>query len=201
MSASGHTEKFLADVARIASSIEPEKIDRVVSLLGEVRERGGRIFFLGVGGGAAYASHAVNDFRKIAGIECYTPTDNVAELTARVNDDGWEAAYSDWLRGSRLNSGDAVFVFSVGGGDIEKNISPNIVKSLQLAQEVGAKILGVVGRHGGYTAETGDEVIIVPTVAPEMVTAYTEAIQAVVWHCIVTHPALKRHESKWESQR
>jgi D-sedoheptulose 7-phosphate isomerase len=201
LSAGEHTERFLADIGKIAALISPDKIDRIVALLREVRDGGGRVFFLGVGGGAGYASHAVNDFRKIAGIESYTPSDNVSELTARVNDDGWETAYSNWLRGSRLNSKDAVFVFSVGGGDVERNISANIVKSLQVAKEVGAKVAGIVGRDGGYTAAVGDEVVVIPVLSAETVTPYTEAFQAVIWHCIVNHPELKLHAAKWESQR
>ena len=164
-----------------------------------MREQGGRLFFVGVGGGAGNAGHAVNDFRKIAGIESYAPTDNVSELTARINDDGWESSFARWLEGSRLRAGDVVFVFSVGGGDLEKNISANIVQALQLAQRVGARIVGIVGRDGGYTAKVADAAVVIPTVSADTVTPHTEAFQAVVWHLIVSHPALKQHEMKWES--
>ena len=173
----------------------------MVELLAGVREVGGRVFFLGVGGGAGHAGHAVNDFRKIAGIECYAPTDNVAELTARINDDGWESSFANWLRGSRLCSRDAIFVFSVGGGDLEKNISTNIVQSLVLAREVGALVLGIVGRDGGHTAQVADACIVVSTVSPDTVTAHTESFQAVLWHALVSHPRLKRNEMKWESTK
>jgi len=201
LSTSDYTANYLADIAKISSAIDPAKIDRIVGLFRQVRENGGRVFLIGVGGGAAYASHAVNDFRKLADIEAYTPSDNVAELTARINDDGWDTAYANWLSGSRLNARDAVFVFSVGGGDAERNISPNIVLCLQLAKQVGARIAGIVGRDGGYTAQVGDEVLIVPTLSPRMATPYTEALQAVLWHCIVTHPELILHQPKWESQK
>ena len=164
-----------------------------------MREQGGRLFFVGVGGGAGNAGHAVNDFRKIAGIESYAPTDNASELTARINDDGWGSSVARWLEGSRLRAGDVVFVFSVGGGDLEKNISANIVQALQLAQRVGARIVGIVGRDGGYTAKVADAAVVIPTVSADTVTPHTEAFQAVVWHLIVSHPALKRHEMKWES--
>jgi len=173
----------------------------MVDLLVALRERGGRLFFLGVGGGAGHASHAVNDFRKIAGIEAYTPTDNISELTARVNDDGWETVFVNWLKGSRLNGNDMVFVFSVGGGDLERNISANLVRALQYAKEVGATICGVVGRDGGYTAQVADACVIVPTVNQQTVTPHTEAFQAVIWHLLVSHPALRVAEMKWESVR
>jgi len=172
-----------------------------VQLLCEVRKRAGRVFFLGVGGGASQAGHAVNDLRKIGGIESYSPSDNVAELTARINDDGWETAYANWLRGSHLNDKDAVFVFSVGGGSVEKQISVNLVSCLKLAKQAGARIAGIVGRDGGYTAQVGDEVIVIPTLSQEMVTAHTEAFQAVIWHGIVSHPDLRVNEMKWESER
>jgi D-sedoheptulose 7-phosphate isomerase len=164
-----------------------------------LRTRGGRLFFLGVGGSAGNCSHAVNDFRKIVGIEAYAPTDNVSELTARTNDEGWDTVFSEWLKVSRLNSKDAVFVMSVGGGNLDKNISPNLVRALQHAREVGATVLGIVGRDGGYTAKVGDAVVIVPVVNPETITPHTEAFQAVVWHLLVSHPALKAKETKWES--
>src|SRR6185312_722487 len=167
--------------------------------LAALRERGGRLFFLGVGGSAGNCSHAVNDFRKLAGIEAYAPTDNVSELTARTNDEGWETVFSEWLKISRLNSKDAVFVMSVGGGNLEKNISPNLVRALQHAKEVGATVLGIVGRDGGYTGTVGDVVVVVPTVNPETITPHTEAFQAVVWHLLVSHPSLKAKQTKWES--
>jgi D-sedoheptulose 7-phosphate isomerase len=170
-------------------------------LLRDVRQGGGRLFFLGVGGGAGNASHAVNDFRKIAGIEAYTPTDNVSELTARVNDDGWETAYVKWLQISRLRSRDMVFVFSVGGGNVERNISVNLVRALQYAQEVGAKICGVVGRDGGFTAQVADACVVIPVVNHATITPHTEAFQAVVWHLLVSHPDLQVSEMKWESVR
>ena len=157
------------------------------------------MFFVGVGGGAGNASHAVNDFRKIAGIESYAPTDNISELTARINDDGWDSSFVKWLKGSRLRDSDGVFVFSVGGGNLEKNISPNIVKALQFAKEVGAKVFGIVGRDGGYTAKVADACVVIPTISPETVTPHTEAFQGVVWHLIVSHPDIQKYEMKWES--
>jgi D-sedoheptulose 7-phosphate isomerase len=171
----------------------------MVNLLVALRERGGRLFLLGVGGGAANASHAVCDFRKIAGLEAYAPTDNASELTARVNDDGWETVFVNWLKGSRLNGNDMIFIFSVGGGDLERNISPNLVRALQYAEEVGASIGGVVGRDGGYTARLADACLVVPTVNLETVTPHTEAFQALVWHLLVSHPALQLSAMKWES--
>jgi D-sedoheptulose 7-phosphate isomerase len=186
LSKTEHAARYLADIGKIASGIDPGQIDRIVVLLREVRRNGGRLFCLGVGGGAAYASHAVSDFRKIAGIECYSPSDNIPELTARINDDGWQTAYANWLCGSRLNAKDALFVFSVGGGSEEKNISVSLVKSLQLAKQAGAKV--------------GDEVIVVPTLSADTVTAYTESFQSVLWHCIVSHPDLKMNAMKWESE-
>jgi D-sedoheptulose 7-phosphate isomerase len=200
LSKTEHAARYLADIGKIASGIDPGQIDRIVVLLREVRRNGGRLFCLGVGGGAAYASHAVSDFRKIAGIECYSPSDNIPELTARINDDGWQTAYANWLCGSRLNAKDALFVFSVGGGSEEKNISVSLVKSLQLAKQAGAKVVGIVGRDGGYTAQVGDEVIVVPTLSADTVTAYTESFQSVLWHCIVSHPDLKMNAMKWESE-
>jgi D-sedoheptulose 7-phosphate isomerase len=194
-----YSARYLAAVKEIAVSIEPASIDRIVQLLCTLRDGGGRVFFVGVGGGASHASHAVNDLRKIAGIESYSPSDNVAELTARINDDGWATAYANWLRGSHLNEKDMVFVFSVGGGDAEKNISTNIVDSLQLAKEVGAKIVGIVGPAGGSAAALADAAILIPLCAPEMVTALTESFQGVIWHAIVSHPDLRANEMKWES--
>jgi len=199
MSISQYTARYLREAAEIASRIDQAAVDRIVEMLSTMRDQGGRLFFVGVGGGAGHAGHAVNDFRKIAGIESYTPTDNVSELTARINDDGWESSFARWLEGSRLRAGDIVFVFSVGGGDLEKHISANIIQALQLAQRVGARIVGVVGRDGGYTAKVADAVVIIPTVSADTVTPHTEAFQAVVWHLVVSHPALKRHEMKWES--
>jgi len=196
-----YTQKFIGQAVQILQQLNQESIERVLELLVAVKTRGGRIFFLGVGGGAGHASHAVNDFRKIAGIEAYSPTDNVSELTARVNDDGWETCFANWMRGSRLNARDMVFVFSVGGGDLQRNISANLVRALQYAKEVGATICGVVGRDGGFTAQAADACVLVPVVDPETVTPHTEAFQALVWHLLVSHPRLKAAEMKWESTR
>lgn len=201
MSATEYTLRYFDEVQKIAAGIDPNKVDQMVNLLIETREKGGRLFFIGVGGSAGNAGHAVNDFRKIAGIESYAPTDNVSELTARVNDDGWDTSFANWLRGSRLKADDVLFIFSVGGGNLEKNISANIVQSLKLAKEVGAKVLGVVGRDGGYTAQVGDVVVIIPTISADTVTAHAEAFQAVVWHAVVSHPNLKKNEMKWESTK
>jgi D-sedoheptulose 7-phosphate isomerase len=194
-----HTSEYLADVVRIVNELDQSAIDRVVDHLVLLRKRGGRLFFLGVGGSAANAGHAVNDFRKIAQIEAYAPTDNVSELTARTNDEGWETVFVQWLRGSHLCERDAVFVLSVGGGDLEKNISPNLVRALELARTVGATVLGIVGRTGGYTARVADACIVVPTVNAATVTPHAEAFQGVLWHLMVSHPALKAVETKWES--
>jgi D-sedoheptulose 7-phosphate isomerase len=191
----------LQEAKRIIDSLDVTVIDRMADLLATTAAEGGRLFFLGVGGSASNCSHAVNDFRKIAGIEAYAPTDNVAELTARTNDEGWETIFCEWLRISRLCAKDAVFIFSVGGGNLEKNISPNLVRALDYARDCGAKILGVVGRDGGYTAAVGDAVCIIPTVNPEAVTPHTEAFQAVIWHLLVTHPKLKANQTKWEGTR
>ena len=188
MSATDYTRSYYEEVEVIARRIDQQSVEKIIDILVEVRESGGRLFILGVGGGAGHAGHAVNDFRKICGIEAYAPTDNVSELTARINDDGWQTAYANWLRCSRIRRGDAVLVFSVGGGNIEKNISANIVKSLKLAKSVGARIVGVVGRDGGYTRQVADACVVVPTVNPITVTPHTEAFQAVVWHGIVSHP-------------
>ena len=196
-----YVKEYIEEASEILRRIDAQLIHRVVARLVELRERGGRLFILGVGGGAGNASHAVNDFRKICGIEAYTPTDNVSELTARINDDGWETSYSEWLRGSRLSASDLVFVFSVGGGDLEHNISANLVRALQYAKEVGAVICGVVGRSGGYTKEVADECVLIPVVNPATVTPHTESFQAVVWHLLVSHPELKASEMKWESTR
>jgi D-sedoheptulose 7-phosphate isomerase len=192
---------YLAEAARVAALLDAAAIERLVALLAACRARGGRLFVLGVGGSAANASHAVNDFRKLAGFEAYAPTDNVAELTARVNDEGWETVFAGWLRGSRLTARDAVLVLSVGGGDLERNVSPNLVHALRHAKEVGAAIGGIVGRDGGYTARVADACVIVPTVDPARVTPHTEAFQAVVCHLLVSHPALQSAPTKWESTR
>ncbi|HEX3549028.1 MAG TPA: SIS domain-containing protein [Candidatus Elarobacter sp.] len=181
--------------------LDGDAIEAVVAQLAAVRARGGRLFVLGVGGSAANASHAVNDFRKICGFEAYAPTDNVAELTARTNDDGWASVFEEWLKTSRLQQSDGLLVFSVGGGDLERNVSPNLVNALRYAKEVGAAVTGVVGRDGGYTARVADACVIVPTVNPVNTTPHAEAFQAVVWHLFVSHPALKTAETKWETVR
>jgi D-sedoheptulose 7-phosphate isomerase len=191
----------LQEVKAIIDRLDVEVIERMAKLLAQARENGGRLFFLGVGGSAGNCSHAVNDFRKIVGIESYTPTDNVSELTARTNDEGWETVFIEWLKVSQLRPKDVIFVFSVGGGNLEKNVSPNLVRALQYAKDVNATILGVVGRDGGYTAKVGDAVCVVPTVNPEAVTPHSEAFQAVVWHLLVSHPALKVRQTKWEGVR
>lgn len=196
-----YTTDYLSEASQILAKLDVETIERMVNLLVALRERGGRLFFLGVGGGAGHASHAVNDFRKIAGIEAYTPTDNVSELTARVNDDGWESVFANWLKGSRLNSNDMIFVFSVGGGDLERNISPNLVHALQHAREVGASICGIVGRDGGYTAQVANACVVIPSVNPKTVTVHTESFQALIWHLLISHPALQMSPMKWESVR
>jgi D-sedoheptulose 7-phosphate isomerase len=188
----------LDEAKRIIDSLDVGVIDRMAEALAALRQREGRLFFLGVGGSAGNCSHAVNDFRKLAGIEAYAPTDNVSELTARTNDEGWETVFAEWLKVSKLKADDALFIFSVGGGSLEKNISPNLVRALQYAKTVGATILGVVGRDGGYTAKVGDAVCIVPTVNPDAVTPHSEAFQAVIWHLLVSHPALKLKQTKWE---
>jgi D-sedoheptulose 7-phosphate isomerase len=192
----GYTAEYFVDAKTIIDSIDLNIVEKMVDEIAAIREQGGRLFFLGVGGGAGHASHAVNDFRKIAGIESYTPTDNVSELTARINDDGWESAFVNWLKGSRLNGKDGIFVFSVGGGNAEKNVSVNIVSSLQYAKEVGAKVFGVVGRDGGYTAQVADACVVIPPVRSETVTPQTEAFQAVIWHLVVSHPKLQKYEMK-----
>lgn len=192
-------KSFLAQTMKIAESIDADVIERVAARAATVRDRGGRIFFLGVGGGAGNAGHAVNDFRKIAGIECYAPTDNVSELTARINDEGWDDSFAAWLRGSRLTSRDAIFVFSVGGGSEGNRVSVNIVNAVKLARTVGSEVLGVVGRDGGFTARHGDAVVVVPTVEAQLITPHTESWQAVVWHLLVSHPALAQRPPKWES--
>jgi D-sedoheptulose 7-phosphate isomerase len=196
-----YSEQHLREAADVLAKLDRSLCEKAASLLAEVRARGGRLFILGVGGSAANASHAVNDFRKIAGMEAYAPTDNVAELTARTNDEGWTSVFVEWLKGSRLNEKDALLVFSVGGGDAEKNISPNLVSALQLAKERRASVLGIVGRDGGHTARVADVCIIIPTVNPANTTPHAEAFQAVLWHLLVSHPALKTAETKWESTK
>ena len=194
-----YAQQHLNESMEITKKIDATSIEKMADLLATVKAEGGRIFFLGVGGSAGNCSHAVNDFRKIVGIECYAPTDNVSELTARTNDDGWASVFVEWLKISKLRANDALFIFSVGGGNLEKNISPNLVEAIKLAKAVGAKITGVVGRDGGYTAQAADACVIVPTVNPETITPHSEAFQAVVWHLLVSHPKLKANQTKWES--
>src|SRR5687767_3535280 len=186
-----YSEQHLRETADVVSKLDAALCEKAVALLAEVRSRGGRLFILGVGGSAANASHAVNDFRKICGFEAYAPTDNVSELTARTNDEGWATVFAEWLRGSRLNANDALLIFSVGGGSLEKNVSPNLVEALKLAKNVGASVFGIVGKDGGYTAQVADAVVIIPTVNPANITPHSEAFQAVVWHLFVSHPRLK----------
>jgi D-sedoheptulose 7-phosphate isomerase len=195
------TQTFLDESLELIRKLDASTIEAVVHGLASVRAAGGRLFILGVGGSAGHASHAVNDFRKICGFEAYTPTDNVSELTARVNDEGWDTCFVEWLRGSRLRAGDGVLVFSVGGGNREKNVSVNLVRSLELAKEVGAKVFGIVGRDGGFTKQVADACVLIPTVAPERTTPHTEGFAAVVWHLLVSHPELQRVPTKWESVR
>jgi len=192
-------DKFLAEAAEIVARLDRGSLEKAAKMIGELRSMGGRLFILGVGGSAANASHAVNDFRKIAGIEAYAPTDNVSELTARTNDEGWATVFEGWLKTSKLQARDAVLVFSVGGGDLERNVSPNLVAALKLAKAVGAKIIGVVGRDGGYTAKVADACVLIPVVNAVHVTPHSEAFQAVVWHLLVSHPAVKVEQTKWES--
>ncbi|MFY9924022.1 MAG: SIS domain-containing protein [Opitutaceae bacterium] len=194
-----YSAQHLKETAEIVAKINPADCEKCVAELRAVREHGGRLFMLGVGGSAANASHAVNDFRKIAGIETYAPTDNVSELTARTNDEGWASVFVEWLRVSKLNSKDCLFILSVGGGNVEKNVSPNLVAALQLAKQVGARIIGIVGKDGGYTARVADACVIIPTVNANNVTPHSEAFQAVVWHLFVSHPDLKVNQTKWES--
>ena len=193
----GHAENFFAQASAIAAQIDHAKVDQLGRFLAALRERGGRLFVLGVGGSAGNASHAVNDFRKLCGIEAYSPVDNVSELTARANDEGWDTIFTGYLEGSRANADDAIFVFSVGGGDAERNISPNIVKAVDMAKARGMKVYGVVGRDSGHTAIHGDTVIVVPVVDPALRTPHSEAFQAVVWHCLVSHPVLQKNATKW----
>lgn len=194
-----YIHSYLKEAQDIAAKIDPADVEKVMRLLIEVREKRGRLFILGVGGSAGNAGHAVNDFRKIAGMEAYAPTDNVSELTARVNDDGWETVFVNWLKDSWLGPKDAVLVLSVGGGNAEKKVSVNIVEALKHAKQVGAKVLGIVGRDGGYTKQVADACVLVPVVNPETITPHTEAFQAVIWHLIATHPQFKLNQTKWES--
>ena len=192
-------DQYFKEAKIIIDKIDRNQILKMVNILNLTRKNNGRLFILGVGGGAGHASHAVNDFRKIVGIESYAPTDNVSELTARTNDEGWDTVFSEWLKTSRLNINDTIFILSVGGGNLEKNISPNLVKALQLAKTIGSKIIGIVGRDGGYTAKVADAALVVPTVNPDNITPHSEAFQAVIWHLLVSHPLLKINETKWES--
>ena len=195
------TQQYLEETQKVVAQLNATAIEKAVDELAAVRERGGRLFILGVGGSAANASHAVNDFRKICGFECYAPTDNVSELTARTNDEGWATVFSEWLKGSRLNAKDALLIFSVGGGNLEKNVSPNLVSAIQLAKQAGAAVIGIVGRDGGYTAKEATACVIIPTVNAEHVTPHSEAFQAVVWHLFVSHPKLKVNRTKWEGTK
>jgi D-sedoheptulose 7-phosphate isomerase len=194
-----YAQQHLNETLEIVHTIDVAAIEKMADLLVTVKTEGGRIFFLGVGGSAGNCSHAVNDFRKILGIESYAPTDNVSELTARTNDEGWATIFAGWLQTSKLSSNDALFIFSVGGGNLEKNISPNLVEALKYAKTVGAKVTGVVGRDGGYTAQIADVCVIVPTVNPDTITPHSEAFQAIIWHLLVSHPKLKANQTKWES--
>ena len=194
-----YSAQHLAETRDIVAALDPALLERIVEGLAAVRERGGRLFILGVGGSAANASHAVNDFRKICGFECYAPTDNVSELTARTNDEGWATVFAEWLRGSRLNERDGLLILSVGGGSLEKNVSPNLVEALKLAKTVGASVFGICGKDGGYTAQVADACVIIPTVNPANITPHSEAFQGVVWHLFVSHPRLKVAQTKWES--
>ena len=196
-----YSKQHIGEAISILGQLDVDIIEKAVTLLASTRERGGRLFILGVGGSAGNASHAVNDFRKICGFEAYAPTDNVSELTARTNDEGWSTVFAEWLRGSRLREEDALLILSVGGGNLEKNVSPNLVEALKLAKERGATVIGIVGKDGGYTAQVADAAIIVPTVNPATITPHSEAFQAVVWHLFVSHPALKVRETKWESTK
>jgi D-sedoheptulose 7-phosphate isomerase len=196
-----YSKQHLSEASKIIDLIDDSMIEKMAGIIAETKENGGRLFFLGVGGSAGNAAHAVNDFRKIVGIESYAPTDNVSELTARTNDEGWDTIFSEWLKISNLNSKDTLFILSVGGGNMEKNISPNIVRALQLGKERGSKIIGIIGRDGGYTATVADAAVIVPTVNPDTVTPHSEAFQAVIWHLLVSHPLLKAKQTKWESTK
>ena len=192
-----HAQQFFATIGRISEQMDLAAVERLAHELADLRERGGRLFLLGVGGSAGNCSHAVNDFRKLCGIEAYTPVDNVSELTARTNDDGWDTVFAGWLEVSRLAAGDALLIFSVGGGDAERNVSVNLIRAIDLAKERGARVFGVVGRNSGYTARRGDVVVVIPPVDPDRITPLSEGMQAVVWHCLVSHPKLQRHGTKW----
>jgi D-sedoheptulose 7-phosphate isomerase len=195
------TKQFLAEVQQVTARLDEAAVEKCADELAVIRARGGRLFILGVGGSAGNAGHAVNDFRKICGFEAYAPTDNVSELTARTNDDGWATVFSEWLKGSRINAKDGLLIFSVGGGNLEKNVSPNLVSAIQLAKQAGASVVGIVGRDGGYTAKEATACVIVPTVNPAHVTPHSEAFQAVIWHLFVSHPKLKVAQTKWESTK
>jgi D-sedoheptulose 7-phosphate isomerase len=195
------TKQFLAEVQQVTAQLNEAAIEKAANELAAIRERGGRLFILGVGGSAGNAGHAVNDFRKICGFEAYAPTDNVSELTARTNDEGWATVFSEWLKGSRINAKDGLLIFSVGGGNLEKNVSPNLVSAIQVAKQVGASVVGIVGRDGGYTAQQATACVIVPTVNPTHVTPHSEAFQGVIWHLFVSHPKLKVAQTKWESTK
>jgi D-sedoheptulose 7-phosphate isomerase len=201
MSASAFTSLFLEESVQVIRALDAAKIDKVAAGLGEVRDRGGRLFILGVGGSAGHASHAINDFRKLCAFESYAPTDNVSELTARINDEGWDTSFSEWLKISRLGPADAVLIFSVGGGSKEKNVSMNLVRALEHARDVGARIFGIVGKDGGFTGQVAEACVIIPTASPARITPHTEGMCAVVWHLLVSHPALKRAPTKWESTK
>jgi len=195
------TQQFLAEVQQAVAQLDVQAIEKCADALAAIRERGGRLFILGVGGSAGNAGHAVNDFRKICGFEAYAPTDNVSELTARTNDEGWATVFSEWIKGSRINAKDGLLIFSVGGGNLEKNVSPNLVSAIQVAKSVGASVVGIVGRDGGYTAQQATACVIVPTVNPTHVTPHSEAFQGVIWHLLVSHPKLKVAQTKWESTK
>ena len=194
-----HAEQYLQEASEIIRRLDTAAIETMAALLARVKSDGGRLFFLGVGGSAANCSHAVNDFRKIAGVECYAPTDNVAELTARTNDEGWKSVFAEWLKVSKLSARDALFIMSVGGGDVERNISSNLVCAIQLAKTVGAKVTGIVGRDGGFTARSADACVIIPAVNAHTITPHTEAFQALILHLLVSHPLLQENQTKWES--
>jgi len=194
---SHHAQEFFSEIQRIATEIDTAAIERMAAGLAALRERGGRLFLLGVGGSAGNCSHAVNDFRKLCGIEAYTPIDNVSELTARTNDEGWDTVFAGWLEVSRLGDKDALLIFSVGGGDAERNVSVNLIRAIDLAKSRGAQVFGIVGRQTGYTARQGDVVVVIPPVNPERVTPLSEGMQGVVWHCLVSHPALQSRATKW----
>ena len=197
MKSDSHTRKYFKQVKMISDLIDKNKIEELVPIIYKIKKRNGRIFFLGVGGSAANSSHAVNDFRKLCEIECYCPTDNVSEFSARINDEGWNSSFSEWLKISRLNKKDGIFIFSVGGGNLKKKVSVNLIKSINYAKKIGAAILGVVSRDGGYTKKYGDKVVVIPEVSKHLVTPHAEAFQAVIWHCLVSHPLIQSKKTKW----